>query len=250
MSRSYLSIPLRERLEAFKRNKREGKTALGGGWHDPPYTGGKNKSKWHWVPSSTVDQSGMRGGQPFKIDGSSTELTWCEDLAGYFREVGEAHKVVNLSHTGWYVDIHQDETCHGIVLQLPARDGKPVYLYGVADPWNANCGMVALSMNEWTDDKEEAARWADQMAEYYAESAREDDLKQRAEIEIEESQDRIKEIRTEVHEIIDDMRPHLQLPATKICSVVKEKIRDLLRERHSLYRRIEKLSDDPSILLH
>lgn len=253
MSKPYLSIPLSLRLKAFKLN---GKTKLGHGWHEPPYdtTKGHKENahcKWNWVPERTVQTGlingeshhGCWGGDPWKIKGSSTELRYVENLTGYFRNVEKASDIIRMDHTGWYVDNFQDSTCHGIVVQLPARNGKPVYLYGVTDPWNKNTGMIAWRQSEWTDDKKEAARWADSQAEYYAEFCREDEARESAKAEIEEAKKRIKEIRIDRKAIMADVRQS-GLLRPKICEAVRSQVQELMEESRTLYKRIKKLEDN------
>ena len=185
-----------------------------------------------------------RGGKPFKLDGSSTRLTWMEDLSGHFRNVTDAHRVIKLGHTGWYLDSFQSETAHGIVLQLPARDGKPVWLHGVADPYNSNSGMVALEAHEWTDVKEDAARWSDRMAEIYAEVSREADSKDQAERQIETARERIAALREDLLSTIRDTRTSLNLKP-KVCEAVRIRIKAMHVEMNECRRRIVILTDSP-----
>lgn len=119
------------------------------------------------------------------------------------RFVGYADKLAGLDHTGWYVDNDQNETVRGVVFQLPGRNGKPLFICGYED-WNNgkadSDGPVCLDFGdvlegearEWipardgwsgywsySDDPRdhdgcrEAARAADQTAEWLAESERE-----------------------------------------------------------------------------
>lgn len=249
MSKPYFSIPLRKRLEAFKRN---GRTKLGHGWHDPaPDHANKIKGVWHWVPGTTINTGLINGeshhgawcGEPFTLKGSSTELRFVENLSGYFRNVTPAHEIVSLKHTGWYVDNFQSETCHGLVMQIPGRDGTPRYLYGVNDPWNSNSGMVAWRTHEWTGSKEDAARWADSMAEHYAEICREDDAKFQAEQQIEEKRNRIVEIRTELRKLAADIRQSKVVGS--VCDALRGSIQALREESHECHQEIEKLKNNP-----
>lgn len=250
MSKPYFSIPLKKRLEAFKLN---GKTKLGHGWYDPASDhANKIEGVWHWVPNATIETGlinagsfhGTWGGPSFTLKGSSTELRFVENLSGHFRNVTPAHEALpSIRHRGWYVDSFQSETCHGLVMQIPGRDGTPRYLYGVSDPWNSNTGMVAWRTHEWADNKEDAARWADSMAETYAEICREDDIQQRAEQQIEEHQERIVEIRTELRKLAADIRQSKVVGS--VCDALKASIRALREESHECHREIVKLKDKP-----
>ena len=265
---NYFSKPLRLRLEAYKRNVAAGTPKLGGGWYDPAWDTTKTSkenlargARWHWVPSETISTGlisgeshhGTLGGEPFNLKGSSTELRYVEDLGGHFRNVRPCHEIVRLEHTGWYVDQFQDKTCHGLVMQLPGRDGKPIYLYGVNDPWNKNTGMVAWRRCEWTDDQKEAARWADDMAKHYAETCREDNAKQQAEQDIEEARNQIKELRLEAKQLVREIKDHrrqnpkagaLSSFSPAICSALKAQIKSLREESHELYKRITEREDN------
>lgn len=264
MSKPYLSIPLAQRLKAFKLN---GKTKLGHGWHEPPYDTTKDraansKCKWCWVPDTVIETGLVNGeshhgcwsGPSWKPAGMSTELRVCDNLTGYFRNVTEADELVRLNHKGWYVDSNYDETTKGIVVQLPARDGKPVYLHGCTDPWNANMALIAWRECEWTEDKEEAARWADSVAESYAEMLREDHAKEEAKHEIEQARERIEEIRITTRLLTREIKDVKRLnPKTKqavspftpaICDALKIRIRHLRSESHELWERITKLEDN------
>jgi hypothetical protein len=61
------------------------------------------------------------------------------------------------------------ETARGVVFQLPGRDRKPRFISGIADPNNDGCAILSL---EIFDDKEDAARNADSLAEMYADKER------------------------------------------------------------------------------
>lgn len=253
MSKAYLSLSLSLRLAAYKRNLAEGKKKLGTGWYDPAKRRDDpaNKSaRWYWVPEHTVETGLVNGeshhgcwsGAPWKMKGSSTELRFCDNLSGYFRNVRDTDDILSLKHHGWYVDQHQSETTKGIVVQIPGRDGKPIFLYGVTDPWNKHAGMIAWRASEWTDDEKDAARWADQQAEYYAEFCREDDAKQTAESDIEEAKGEIAQTREQLRELIESIRDNrergvvLEAPLQK---VITDEVKRLRKQMHNLWARIE-----------
>lgn len=98
---------------------------------------------------------------------------WCEDIHNCgLRVKGAAHDIINLRHTGWYSDDMQDETMHGVVLQMPAsKEGFCRYLAGRSDP--DNDGAALIDFSTWYDDLDDAARAADDMAEHDAEQERE-----------------------------------------------------------------------------
>lgn len=95
-------------------------------------------------------------------------------IADGFRDIGDSHDIVRMDHTGWFKDADMSETICGHVWQLPARNGEPVYLAGYREP---DSGYVILEVNgkrfATYDDKEDAARAADGLAERVADEERE-----------------------------------------------------------------------------
>lgn len=145
-----------------------------------------------------------------------------ENVSPDLRRVGDSDEIVRLRHTGWYMDNYQDETVHGAVYQLPARDGKPQYVPAYDDPYNPN--YAVLDFHSITDDKEDAARWADSMAEHCAEEAREYQAK-------DEAENRINEIAEEIQMLYSDFRDksrqiRANCDALKGIPVVRELIRN------------------------
>lgn len=100
---------------------------------------------------------------------------WVENIDGSLRFVGLAHDLIRLAHAGWFLseDGWSGETVAGAVWQLPAKNGKPRYVAGFQDHYNAESALICFG--DITDDKTSAAIWADHMAERYAEEAREYD---------------------------------------------------------------------------
>lgn len=159
---------------------------------------------------------------------------WVENVSDGLRKVGDAHKIVRLNHTGWFTDVFQDETVHGEVYQLPARAERTLYVPAVNDPCNDDC--ACLDFTSVTDDKEEAARRADQMAERWAEEAREYSAKDQAE-------QRIEAINEEIEELYKDFR-RISRAIRADCDRVQgvEVVRELVREKwQETKRQIHKL---------
>ncbi len=59
---------------------------------------------------------------------------WIENpAAAGLRFVGWSDDIASIRHTGWHLDPHGDgETARGCVYQLPARDGRPIFVAAVA----------------------------------------------------------------------------------------------------------------------
>lgn len=77
-----------------------------------------------------------------------------------------ADEITRLGHNGWYVDDFEQDTFRGIVLTLPRSRG---FLAG----YTMGEHMISFVDVSWVhDDEVEAARAADNAAEYAAEEAR------------------------------------------------------------------------------
>lgn len=153
---------------------------------------------------------------------STERYRWVENASKGLRYVGKSSEIIKLRHTGWYVDNFQDETVHGKVFQLPARNGSPQYIPAVNDPCNDDA--YVMDFHSVTDDKEDAARWADHMAERYAEDARIDQAKQDAEIRLEEIETEITDIYQDFRRIAKELRANCD--AVKGIAVVRELVKE------------------------
>jgi hypothetical protein len=91
---------------------------------------------------------------------------WVENVSRLnWRLVGFADNIIGLKHQGWFTNEFCDDVYRGIVYRLPS--GR--FVYGYADPHNDDCALIA---NETADDEKDAARWADNVAQWFAEDER------------------------------------------------------------------------------
>jgi hypothetical protein len=107
------------------------------------------------------------------------------------RDVGYADEILTrLRHNGHYIDDHQSETYRGQVWQLPARNGREQFICGYVES-ESGYAVLDATNNKITiaDNKEDAARWADSLAERMAEDAREYDEKYQAQQKLEDERD-------------------------------------------------------------
>lgn len=169
-----------------------------------------------------------------------SHLRWVEDAgkAG-LRFVGFADEIAGLRHRGWYCDTFQDETYRGVVYQLPARRGESVFVYGYSEPWNDG---VLLSF-DWTADKEEAARWADRIAERAAEEQREYSEASSARLQHDEMADEASGIRKQALGWIREMKagaatlanlPSIRCRLLQDVKAARDEILGLYRQRADL----------------
>lgn len=194
---------------------------------------------------STLEPSPFWGGATFAIQ-RYTFARWCEVPEFYARFEGLAGKIIRLGHNGWYCDdIGRDEIARGVVYYIRSLG----YLAAVADPYNADKegnGPCMFEVNEKGnlfiyDSKEETARNANELAERYAEMAREDNEKQRAiydlETKVDECQGEIDEARSEAKGLIADIRESKLNPG--LCERMKGELRKLRGTMHSASREIK-----------
>lgn len=187
----------------------------------------------HWIIRTKKCQRVWR-------DMNNLGVVYCDslDVLGW-RHVGDAHDLAPLGYTGWYADNHQDGMYVGVVLQLPSRNGIEQFVPAIR---HTDWDTATVYLNEITDDKRQAARWADQNAEREAESSREEDARDSAQQQIAEARDQIHVINRQVLPALKELKG-ANLTAA-ICSMVRAGITDLLGDRAKQFRTIKKLEDD------
>lgn len=117
-------------------------------------------------------------GEPFLIAGTSRRVRWCERPDSYFRPMGFCDEVIQAETgfrprdmgEGWYCspDNETGEVARGVVYRLPHGRG---FVAGIADPCNDGPAMLAICEAP-ESSAANAARYADQLAEWYAEAER------------------------------------------------------------------------------
>lgn len=148
------------------------------------------------------------------------------------RDVGHADEVIRLNHRGWFADAHQDDTYRGHVWQLPARNGEPAYICGYADE---DGGAVILSASngqlDVTSEKEDAARWADGLAER---NARRDCEYSEADQKLQAALDTVAEHKAEAGQIIRALRDQKAVGplAGTLCTMLLEEFSSARRQFH------------------
>lgn len=101
------------------------------------------------------------------LNGKGT-VVWYTYQGPYFRHERDAHDIVRMRHKGYYTSSHWDELAFGIVASLP--HGR--FLAGYR--WDSNDERVYFP--EVFDNREDAARMADEHARVFAESVRDSEL--------------------------------------------------------------------------
>jgi hypothetical protein len=137
---------------------------------------------------------------------------WIENASHGLRDKGPVHEIARSEgwhsrhwHTlGYYIDTFQSETTVPTVLQIPGRDGKPCYVPANSDACNEDCFVA--DFHSVTDDLQDACQNAMNMAESYADDAREACAKYQAAHRVEELDEEIKEERASLLALIQELR--------------------------------------------
>jgi hypothetical protein len=120
-------------------------------------------------------------------------------------------------------DETRSEYASGVVLQLPSRGGKPVFVAAVFDPYSDEAAFVAFYDGR-TDDKVTAAVWADQIAETYADSERDYRRTASARIRFDELAEDVARHRRACLTLIGDIKRHGAAFGAAICEALRERI--------------------------
>ncbi|MGE0211829.1 MAG: hypothetical protein AB7S41_09060, partial [Parvibaculaceae bacterium] len=173
---------------------------------------------------------------------------WVENANYGLRLVDYADRILprSIEHTGWYTedDGLNDETLRGIVYQLPTRKHRERFAYGYADP--NNDGAAFLSFDP-CDSKEDAARWADQLAERVAESERDYNRAWQAGRKYEDLGDTIEKLRADARALVREMKAARLAKLTgwpRICAALQSTLQDLRDQSRKAFERREQLLSD------
>ena len=173
-----------------------------------------------------------------------TKKRWIEDTTGIgLRFVGYSDEIVSfINHKGWYTDPFQDETYRGAVWQLPARAGAEQYVHGYEDSINKGSALIDFTL---TDDKKDAAIWADSMAQYEAEEAVEFYAKAQAEQDIEEAKEEIGANRKEIKRLLAERKALKKHGHNEtVCGLFKSEVSRLLNQIRELKNKVKSLEDN------
>lgn len=171
--------------------------------------------------------------------GQPSERRWVEDTArAGLRFVQYADEILpHLGHKGYFTtDELGGEVLRGAVWQLPARHGKCVYVYGYEDACNEGAALIDF---QYTDDLQDAARWADSRARHDAEQEREAFQEDQAEQRAQEWLEERRTLASKARAAIEWIRKGLN--ATEARGVLC----DALEARQELYEKAQQVIDEP-----
>jgi hypothetical protein len=214
------------------------------------------------------------GNQQFKrnkpFESGGYKLEWMEQPEHFgLRFVGYADEIATrnygygggIDHTGWYTR-HEDyyETLRGAVFQLPARNGRPVYVAGYVEmegdkPINGNSAAICLSSivyGEESHEKEhisydeaarECARVADSIAKEVAETQREYDEAWQNGQRYSDLGEEVAEMRKHCLALIKEIKAQGKAFAPAICETLKAHVSSYVRDIQEAREKREKLKD-------
>lgn len=195
----------------------------------------------------------------YRVD--DRRFRWVERPSDGLRFVGKVHEIRMdgsgnlpyfdrslIDHTGWFMDAFQDNTAWGEVYQLPARDGKNIYVPAIStkeDEKYNNHGAI-LDFHSTTDDIKDAIRWADSMAERYAEDEREYQARESARLRIEENTKEIKTAYAEFRALCREIRENCDAVKglTEVRKLIRAEYRRVKAEVRKLRKENAKLTDN------
>lgn len=193
---------------------------------------------------------------------------WIENPAALgFRFVGWSDKLARLDHTGWFLfpDGDPAELARGCVYQLPARNGRPLYVEAIRTGEETRGG--------WRDMGEEgaalifprelyrgdvgeadasracleAARGADREAELYAEKEREYQEAWRAGADCAQAEEEAKAERDSARELVRELRTFyrsgFKLPPAA-CATIRAGLRAHIRDASKAAAKARELRND------
>ena len=173
-------------------------------------------------------------------------VRWVENASRGLRLVGWADEILSLRHKGWYTEDNgwNGEVYRGVVYQLPARKGKPCFVYGYGDPDNDDCALVCFGDVE--DTKEAAARSADGFAERFADEARDYNRAWQAGRKYEDLAEEVTDARQKALTICRELRAASKVvtDTPTLCATLRETVFSLRRKINRIRRERKELLSD------
>ena len=174
---------------------------------------------------------------------------WIDAADISFREVGKSHDILRrINHTGWYLDPWHDRVTCGVVWQLTGKKKEARYLASCCDGMDRNGydnDYFLFDVRNIYDTEEEAARYADNMAESYAGKSKESYVKDYAHDKILDTQQEISDLKAVIKEICLDIRNiKTNIPKTVFHSVLSD-IKSKVKSLKEMRKLIKDLEDNP-----
>lgn len=185
------------------------------------------------------DYTGPRSARPYLID--------CLESPGW-RVTGDASDVLRSAGAwraagdcNWYADHYQEAVIKSAVLQLPSRDGLPVYIPATyCSDWD---GATCYPLDQY-DTPEGAARAAAGYAETEAEKSREWQARDRAEQDTAEARQEIHRINTEALALVREIKKQGRAFSPAICQALRGQLLEFMGDRREQFAIIDARAAD------
>lgn len=215
--------PLASRLAAYKARDKE--QVFRSAFRQPGWRNGDGG-----YAAYATKEFGLGGEGNRRIDEPNTWYTHTNSPS-FCREPKEAHKVVNLRHTGWYADNHRDMLYVGVVAQLAGREHGERWIAGYEDK---ESDRYTFDLSCTYGEASSAAHAADSMAQHDAEESRDFYAQDRAEQDIAEARAEIHQINQEALKLLREAKGKSFTPA--VCSAVKAAMHGFLADRQAQFK--------------
>lgn len=186
-----------------------------------------------------TDYTGPKSDRPYYIDSlEATGWRMTGDASDVLRSAG-AYRAAD--GCNWYASDDQGETIKSAVLQLPSREGSPVYIPATyCTGWD---GATCWPLDQY-DTPEDAARGAAGYAEKEAEESREYYAKDRAEQDIAEAREEIHRINAQALALAREIKQQGRAFSPAICSALRGQLLEFVADRREQFRTIAERQAD------
>lgn len=177
------------------------------------------------------EYTGPKAERPYYIDSlEATGWRMTGDASDVLRNAG-AWRTADACN--WYADNYQEAVIKSAVLQLPSRDGSPVYIPATycTEYDGATCYPL-----DWYDTPEDAARAAAGYAETEAAESREFYAKDRAEQDIFEAREEIHRINAQALALAREIKQQGRAFSPAICSALRGQLLEFVADRRKQFK--------------
>lgn len=155
--------------------------------------------------------------------------SWSEP--NFARPAGEAHALINITHTGWIADNFESVIFTGVVFQLTSRHGQERYIAGYN---NQDSGTYVFCLSSVYACHRIAAAASDDLARQAAEVAKEACAQSLAEQQIVEARQAIHETNKAALALISDIKGKQH--SASVCAAIRGQLAEYLGQRRQQFR--------------
>lgn len=165
---------------------------------------------------------------PTYTDDAGQVWRWLETLSGSGLMIADENATETMGDrvTGYYVDAHQNEWQHGVTLSTRNPESpRARFFSAINDPDNDGAFRILWTS---TDDRREAARTADRLAERDAETQRDYSAAWAAGSRFAELGETVAGLRTKALAILAERRAVRGIAAPNLCQAIRDRLESIL----------------------